>query len=213
MDIKLHGQIRVKQEKLTDDFIGAIVYGSGLENVLLKLKTVDFAKAFKHAGESNLIDLEIEGQGSFKVLIKEVQRDPVKDFFVHVDFYKVDMDKEITTEIPLEFIGESKAVKELGAMLIKSIDQVEVECLPKDLVDHIDIDISVLAEIGDSLQIKDIKWPKGLKILNNEEDALASIVEPRVEEEVAPTPVAETVASETSKDDKTTTKDKEEEKK
>ncbi len=213
MDIKLHGQIRVKQEKLTDDFIGAIVYGSGLENVLLKLKTVDFAKAFKQAGESNLIDLEIEGQGSFKVLIKEVQRDPVKDFFVHVDFYKVDMDKEITTEIPLEFIGESKAVKELGAMLIKSIDQVEVECLPKDLVDHIDIDISVLAEIGDNLQIKDIKWPKGLKILNNEEDALASIVEPRVEEEVAPTPVAETVTPETSKDDKTTTKDKEEEKK
>jgi len=198
MDIKLQGQIRVKQEKLTNDYIGAIVYGSGLENVLLKLKAVDFAKVFKQAGESNLISLEIEGQHSFKVLIKEVQRDPIKDFFIHVDFYKVDMDKEITTEIPLEFIGESKAVKELGAMLIKSIDQVEVECLPKDLVDHIDIDISVLSEIGDNLQIKDIKWPKGLKILNNEEDALASIVEPRVEEEVIPTPDVSTPAPESS---------------
>ena len=196
MDIKLKGQIREKGEKLANNEIGAIIYGSGLENILLKMNSVEFVKIFEEAGESNLIDLEVEGKGNFKVLIKEVQRDPVKDFVIHVDFYKVDMNKEITTEIPLLFIGESLAVKTLGALLVKNMDEIKVECLPSDLTDHIEVDISVLNEIGDSIKIKDIKLPKGFKLLENEEDVIVSVMEQTKEEEVvASTP--ETVASET----------------
>lgn len=200
MDIKLKGQLRSQGEKLGGDSVAAVVYGSGLENILLKLNLVEFNKVFSQAGESNLIDLEIEGQSRFKVLIKETQKDPVKNFFIHADFYKVDMAKEISTEIPLVFIGESKAVKEAGAMLNKAIDAVSVECLPSDLVDHIDIDISVLSEVGHSLQIKDIAWPAGIKVLNNEEDTIVSVSEAQVEEEAPATAPEAAVSAENQKD-------------
>jgi len=183
MNIKLQAQVRVKQEKLSSDFLPGIVYAPGFENIMIKLKANDFAKAYSQAGESNLIDLNIDGQ-EFPVLIKDTQRDVVKDFFTHVDFYKVDMNKEVSADISLEFVGESKAVKELGALLIKNIDFVSVECLPKDLVDHIDVDISSLIEFGDNIQVKDLSLPQGIKVLNNLDDAVVSVVEPREEKEV-----------------------------
>ena len=93
------------------------------------------------------------------------------------------MSKKLSTEIPLEFVGESKAVKELSALLNKSIDFVSVECLPQDLVNEIEVDISSLEAIGDSIQIKDLVLPPGIKVLNNPDDAVASVSEPQVEEE------------------------------
>lgn len=195
--MSLKVQVREKDEKLNPDFMAAVVYGQSLENILIKIKVNDFIKVYDKAGESNLISLEVEGKGNYQVLLKEVQRNVIKGFPIHADFFKVDMNKELTAEIPLEFIGESKAVKEQGALFNKSIDEVSVECLPHDLVDHIDIDISVMENIGDVLFIKDIKVPKGIKILNHSEDVVATISEQEEEkvEEVAPAPaVAETPA-------------------
>ncbi len=212
MEIKLKGQIREKGEKLANATIGAIIYGSGLENILLKMNSIEFTKVFGKAGESNLINLDVEGKGSFKVLIKEVQKDPIKDSIIHVDFYKVDMDKEINTQIPLLFVGESLAVKTLGALLMKGIDEIEVECLPSDLVDHIDVDISVLNKIGDSIKIKDIKLPKGLKLLENEDDIVVSVMEQPKEEEVA-TSTSEAAASEIANENKSENSAKEADKK
>lgn len=183
MSINLKVWIRKKKEKLGKDFLAGIIYGSGLENVLVKIKANDFVKTYDQAGESNLIELDIEGGKKVQVLIKDYQRDPIKDFFSHVDFYQVDMSKEVTTEIPLNFIGESKAVKELGALLMKNIDSLEVECLPKDLVDHIDVDISSLLSFGDIILVKDIKVNSNLKVLNNLDDAVVSVVEPKKEKE------------------------------
>lgn len=194
MNLKV--QVREKNEKLASDFMAGVVYGQSMENVLIKIKTNDFIKVYGQAGESNLINLEIEGNGTFQVLVKEVQKDVVKDFFIHVDFYKVDMSKELTAEIPLEFVGESKAIKEQGALLNKSIDEVSVECLPQDLVDHIDIDISVLVNVGDAIFIKDINVPKGIKILNNADDVVATVTEQEEEKVEAPAPTAP-VATET----------------
>ncbi len=179
MDVELQASIRSKDEKLDKDCLAAIVYGPGSENTMIKLKINDFVKVYEKAGESNLIELDVDGAGKIQVLIKEYQKSPLKGFFTHVDFYKVDMSKEVSAEIPLSFIGESKAVKELGALFIKNIDSLEVECLPKDLVDHIDVDISGLLEFGDVIQVKDIRVSASLKILNNLDDAVVSVVEPR----------------------------------
>lgn len=183
MSIKLKVEIRSKKEKLGKDFLAGIIYGPGSENILIKVKMNDFIKVYNQAGESNLIELEIGGSEKIPALIKDYQRDPVKDFYSHVDFYKVDMDKKVTAEIPLDFIGESKAVKELGGLLIKNIDSLEVECLPKDLIDHIDVDISSLLDLGDIIQVKDIKVNNNLKIFNNPDDAVVSVVEPKQEKE------------------------------
>jgi large subunit ribosomal protein L25 len=185
MEFKLQAEKRAEKEKLLADFIPAVLYGKGIKNQNLKLKKVDFEKVFSSAGESNLINLDF-GSGPVKVLVKDLQRDVLKYTFTHVDFYQVNMKEKITTEIPLHFIGESKAIKELGGMLMKGINELEVECLPTDLVDHIDIDISVLNVFDDAITIGDLVLPKGLELVhNNAEDVIAMVVEPKaqVEEE------------------------------
>lgn len=187
MELRLQAEKRSKNEKLTPELIPAVLYGKGVENQSLKLKKVEFEKIFSVAGESNLIDLDF-GSGAVKVLVKDSQRDVLKHTFSHVDFYQVNMKEKITTEIPLHFINESKAVKELGGMLMREIHELEVECLPSDLVDHIDVNISVLNTYDDVIKISDLVLPKGFKLIHNHpEDVVAMVVEPKVEvEEVKP---------------------------
>jgi large subunit ribosomal protein L25 len=192
MEIKLSAQVRKDKERLDADFMPAVIYGKGLVTSSLKIKKSDFEKAFKAAGESNLIDLDF-GQGAVKTLIKDTQRDIMKGFFTHADFYQVNMKENIMTEIPLHFIGESKAIKELGGTLIKDMDSVEVECLPSDLVDHIDVDISVLKTYSDAIHVSDLTLPKGLTLVHHTNEMVAAVKEPRVEEE--PVPVAEAAAA------------------
>ena len=183
-------------EKLNpQEFIPAVIYGAGKDNKYLKIKAQDFCKVYKEAGESNLIDLQIgKDKDISKIIIKDVQRDVVKDFAIHVDFYEVDMTKQITTEIPLNFIGESKAVRELGAELIKNMDAVEVKCLPGSLVGHIDIDISSLEKCDDSIKLHSIILPEGISLVLEGNEAIVSAKEPRIQEEVA-------VEAETTKDE------------
>lgn len=185
MDLKLNAQLREKNEKLSADSLAAVLYGKGVNNQSLKLKKTDFDKVFKVAGESNLITLNF-GKEDIKVLVKDIQRDALKNFVTHVDFYQVNMKEKITTEIPLHFVGESKAIKELGGVLIKDIDAVEVECLPGDLVDHIDVNISVLNTFEDAIRLDDLALPKGLVLAHHHSnEVVAAVIEPKVEEEPA----------------------------
>lgn len=187
MDIKLSAQLRAQDEKYGSDLIPAVIYGKGIETRSLKLKRGDFEKVFRTAGESNLIELDF-GQGAVKVLVKDIQRDVLKNFVTHVDFYQVNMSEKIKTEIPLHFIGEAKAIKELGGTLIKDMDSIEVECLPGDLVDHIDVDISVLNTFEDAIRQNDLTLPKGLVLVSDTNEMIAAVREPKLEAE--PEPVA-----------------------
>ncbi len=187
MEFKLKAEKREKNEKLSADFIPAVLYGNGIESQSLKVKKVDFEKAFSLAGESNLIDLDF-GNGAVKVLVKDLQRDVLKYTFSHIDFYQVNMKEKINTEIPLHFVGEAKAIKELGGMLMKEINELEIECLPNELVDHIDVNISVLNTFDDVIKVSDLSLPVGLKLMHHHnDDVVAMVVEPKShEEEVKP---------------------------
>ncbi len=196
-EIKLEAQIRTKEngkpKKIrSQDFIPAVLYGPSMESRNLKIKKIDFERIFALAGESSLIDLAISQKKPVKVLVKEVQKDPLKDTIIHIDLYQVDMNKKITTEIPLHFIGESEAVKELGAVLVKNIDRVEVECLPGDLVSHINVDLSVLKNFHDAIKINDLKLSAEMKLVNETNDIVVNVMEPKVE--VAEVPAAEVPA-------------------
>lgn len=197
MELKLSAQKRAKNEKLDKDYLSAVLYGKGIETQSLKLKLADFVKVFTAAGESNLIKLEAEA-AAVNVLVKDIQRDPIKHFINHVDFYQVNMKEKVNTEIPLHFIGESKVVRELGGMLNKEIHEVEVECLPSDLVDHIDVDISVLNDFDDVIKIADLNVPKGLEINADGETIVAMVMKPKTEveksEENAAAPTAPAAA-------------------
>lgn len=194
-EIKLSAKTRSKGEKIVIDYIPAVIYGKGIETQSLNVKRSEFDKTFKVAGESNLINLEHDGQ-TVKVLIKDIQRDVVKNFVTHIDFYQVNMSEKIKTEIPLHFIGESKAIKELGGTLIKDMDTVEVECLPGDLVDHIDVDISVLNTFDDAIRQNDLTLPKGLELISETNEMIAAVREPKVEVEETPVATEEGASAE-----------------
>lgn len=219
--IKLEAQKRTKEENTKDliaaGLIPAIIYGPHLkENKLVKLNANEFRKVLLAAGESTLIDLMIDGKSEGKVLVKDNQRDPVKDNIIHADLYEVDMTKEINTELPLHFVGESKAVKELGGVLIRSINEIEVKCLPTALVNHLDVDISSLETFDDTIKIHDLKLPEGIKLVHETDDVVANIAKPKAEEVFAVAPAeqeatkiaADNAAAEKAIADKTAEKGK-----
>ncbi|MEK7599006.1 MAG: 50S ribosomal protein L25 [Patescibacteria group bacterium] len=162
----------------------AVLYGAGQKSQNIELDLKEFQKIWKEAGESSLIELDAGGSKR-TVLIKEIQTDPVKDTPVHVDFYAVKMDKSIKAAIPIDFIGESPAVKNLGGSMIKVMHEIEIEALPADLPSKLKIDVSKLAAIGDRFLVSDFKLPASVKILANTLDIVVLIEEPKKEEEPA----------------------------
>lgn len=191
-EIKLSAESRdVKNEKAnqlrTLGFIPAVIYGPGVENHSVKVKESEFLKIFTKAGENHLIELSLDGEKSFKVLTYGLEKDPIKNMIKHVDFLQVNMKEKVTVEIPLHYSGESKAVKELGGVLVKTADAVEVECLPDELVDHILIHLSDIKTMDDTIKMSDLKLPKGMVLTSATDETLVSVVEPVAEEEPVPT--------------------------
>jgi large subunit ribosomal protein L25 len=187
-EIKLEVQSRSEEngkvKKIREaGFIPANVYGSGVDNKNIKVKELDFRRVFGMAGESHLIDLVIDGGEPVKAIVKDTQKSPTKDNVIHIDFYQVDMSKKITTEIPLNFIGESRGVKELGGTLIKNLDSLEVKCLPGNLVDKIDVDLSGLNNFHDAVRANDINLPEGMELISDTNETVVSVIEPVKEEE------------------------------
>jgi large subunit ribosomal protein L25 len=162
----------------------AIMYGKGQVSAPLEISEQAFLKVFSRAGESTLIDLDVDGK-MHKILIQEVAHDPLSDKIIHADLHEVSLTEKLHTKIPLAFVGESKAVKGLGGMLIKNVDALEVECLPTALVHEIVVDISRLSALGDVLHLKDIVVPEGINVLHlHAEDPLITAAAPRSEEEL-----------------------------
>ncbi|MBI2483657.1 50S ribosomal protein L25 [Candidatus Uhrbacteria bacterium] len=165
-------------------FIPGILYGNGIEPLMLTVQKSEFDKVYREAGASQLVNVTIEGSEPIAVLIHDVQRDPRLNTAFHIDFYRVNLKEKLTAEIQLRLIGESKAVKALGGILVKGIDHVEVRCLPTDLVPEIAVDISVIKDFEHSIRIKDIIAPLGIDILNDENVIVVSVMAPLSEEEL-----------------------------
>lgn len=165
--------------------IPAVVYGHGVSNKNITVDARQFAKVLSKAGESTLIDLAIGSAGPVKVLVQGVQRHALRDDVLHVDFREINMNEKIELKVELQFVGESPAVKALGGILVKSMQEVTVRCLPKDLVHEINVDISKLAQFQDSIALKDLVLPAGLEIIGNDEDVVVLVQEPISEAELA----------------------------
>lgn len=177
--------VSIKAKKLrAQGLIPAVIYGHGTENKNVAATYNEFAKAFKTAGESTLMDLEIEGDGTVKALVKDWQIEPISSRYTHVDFYQVNLKEKLKAEIVLNFVGESPAVKEQGGSLVKSLDRVRVECLPTDLVHQIDIDLSTLKTFDDMIHVRDLQVPSGIEILENPDATIVTVEAPMSEEEL-----------------------------
>lgn len=165
--------------------IPAVMYGHGVKPQTFWVETLPFSRVYQEGGESSIINLAPKGGKEINVLIQDVQLDPVTDRFVHVDFFQVRMDEELEARIPLEFSGESAAIKELSGILVKPLEELHISCLPKDLPHSITVDISSLKTFDDQIQVKDLPIPAGVKVLAEPETVVALVEPPRTEEEIA----------------------------
>lgn len=173
--------------------IPAVVYGHGSGSRSIELESKEFERLYASAGTSNLIDLVMGStKEPLKVLISDVQRDPMTDKVIHVDLHQVRMDEKIHTQITLEFVGEASAVKEFGGNLIIGADSIEIECLPKDLISTIKVDLSTLTKLDDSIHVSDLHIPVGITVMGDMKGSVVSVLAPRAEA-VEETPTPETV--------------------
>lgn len=173
--------------------VPAVIYGAKDKAEPLQIARRDINALLSHAsGENILVELEIAGDSKNRLaLMQEVQHAPVGGDILHVDFHAVSMDEVIEAEVPLEPLGIANGVKNFGGLLEQSIRALAVECLPKDLPDKISVDVSAL-NIGDSIHVRDVGLPEGVKATTQADLTVFSVLAPAVEEE----PVAAEVAAE-----------------
>jgi large subunit ribosomal protein L25 len=163
-----------------------ILYGRDTEPKVLSVPVKSFRQIFREAGQSSLIDVQVDKEKPAKVLIHHVQFDPVTDEILHADLYQVKMTEKVRTEVPLTFTGESPAVKELEGNLITQKDRLTIEALPADLPPEIEVDISPLQTFEDVIKVSSIKatLPSTIHVLDADEEVVALVTPPRSEEEL-----------------------------
>ena len=166
--------------------VPAVVYGHGVAAESIQLDHKATAKIFSQVGTSKLVELKIGTGKKTNVLFHEVHRDGRSGSMLHADLYIVRMDELIKTEVPLTFIGESTAVYQMEGTLVKTIESVEIECLPGNLPESLTVDISVLDDFDKTITLADLVFPDGVKLLEEDLTLLVAAVEaPRSDEEMA----------------------------
>lgn len=163
----------------------AVMYGHNIPSRSVAVDAGALEAIFKKAGSTSLIDVAVGDAAPVKAIIHDVQRHPTTGRITHVDLYQVQMTEKLETEIELHFIGESAAVKEQGGIFVRTLDSVKVSCLPADLVQSIDVDISVLKTFEDRIHISDLVVPSGITVMAKAEEVVASVTPPRSEAEIA----------------------------
>jgi large subunit ribosomal protein L25 len=182
----LNVQVRDKAVKAKnlrkEGLLVAEFYGHGMENMSLQMDYQEFRKLYREAGENTVIDLVVEGGKTLKVLVHQVEYDPVTDEFQHVDFINVRMDEEVTTNVPIILEGQAPAVKEMGGVLMQNLDELEIRCLPGDLIHEITVNIESLVDFHSSIHVSDISIPGKIAIVTDPERTIVTVTAPREEE-------------------------------
>jgi len=176
------------QELRRSGSVPCALYGSGTEHLLIACARLPLHKAYMTAGESTLVEVDIEGKKKVPALFHEVQHHPVSGAITHVDFFAVDMTKEIEARVPIVFEGEAPATKELGGVLVTPHDHVTVRCLPSRLPHHLTVSLLSLIEFDSQLTVANLTVPEGVVLEEGPETVIATVQEPRKEEEIAPPP-------------------------
>ena len=169
-----------------DGLIPANVFGKKIDSLALTINTKEFHEVFDKAGETQIIDLD-----GRPVLVSNITSDHVSGDFLHVDFRQVDLTEKITANVPVEIIGESPAEKQGLGTVVQQISEIEVEALPADLPEKIEIDAALLIEVDQAIFVKDLKIDKKVAVKTELESIVVKVEPPTKEEvvEVAATPV------------------------
>lgn len=164
--------------------VPGVYYGHKEKSVAVDVDYQEFRKAFKKVGANQVLELSIDGKKK-PVLIHEVQYNPLTDNYDHIDFLHVNMNEEITAQIPVVIVGVAPAVKNFSGVMTTLKHEIEVRCLPAHLPQTIEVDVSGLEQLHTSIHLKDLKLGEHVKIHGNPEDAVVIVVPPKLVEETA----------------------------
>jgi large subunit ribosomal protein L25 len=175
-----------------DGKLPAVIYGRHNDPIVISLDAHSASLVLGRLSSSSLVTIDVDGK-EYPSLVREKQRDYIKNRLLHVDFLAVSQDEKLTATVSLHFTGVSIAVKDYNAVLVHNLEEIEVECLPTDLPERIDVDISVLRRIGDGIRVRDLVVSDKVQLLANPDTMVAVATAPKVEEEVTAVPGAEGV--------------------
>lgn len=156
--------------------VPAVIYGKGLDNLLIHLDEAQMQRCLQEGGRTALLNLQVEGK-TYRVMVREAQRDTIKGKLLHVDFVTVRLDEPVDTEVNIELEGEPKGVKEGGVLQVQ-LRSVTVRCLPNQIPNELVVDVSEL-EIGDTVTLSALKLPEGVELLSETDEIIASILPPQ----------------------------------
>jgi large subunit ribosomal protein L25 len=189
-----------KVKKLREkNIIPANIYGSKIKSIAIQIDQNDFEKTYKEAGETNIVYLKVDEKKEKPTLIVGVQLDPVTQKILHIDFRQIDLTQKVTAQIDLELVGKSPAEQE-GLVIVTLKDSVEVEALPTNLPEKIEVDIKNLEKIGDTITIADLKVDKTkVEILLDKKEIVVQ-AEEKQKEIIEEKPVVEEEDAETEEE-------------
>jgi large subunit ribosomal protein L25 len=166
--------------------VPGVVYGHHFEPVAVQMPAKTLHQVLSRAGFSHLVDLRLpEWPKPEKALVREVQRDPITNEVLHVDFFRVSLTERIRAEIPITFVGESPLRDSANAVLLYGVDSIEVECLPVDLPEAVEVDLAELREIGQAVYVRDLKLSDKVEVLTHPDELVVKVEPAEVPEEVA----------------------------
>lgn len=181
--LNLKWNVRTAEENIkllrASKVIPAVVYWHKQEPIILKLDNSDLLRVYRVAWLNHVVNLEIDWK-KMDVLFHEVQRNPITEEFLHIDFYAITAWEKVHTHIPLSFIGNSQAVAE-WAILEELVKEIEVKCMPWDLVDNFEVDLTLLKEVWDSIKVEDLKISSKFDVLNTKDEVIALASKTRAE--------------------------------
>ncbi len=153
------------------------LFGHGIESLALQCDTGKLKRVLAKAGHTRLISLKLDNEKSPRtVVVREVQTEPLSGESLHIDFYQVEMAEQIKTEVPVVLVGESPALKLKENMLVQELNILSVECLPANIPNSIELDLSSLTELGQAVRVKDIELDKEITVLTDPEQVVVRIV-------------------------------------
>lgn len=185
LEVQLRKLVGKKAKKLRKQgLVLANIFGPEFKSKAISVNLKDLLKTYKIAKETGVVYLKLDKE-EIPVLIKNIQRHPVNDFILHVDFRKIDLKKKIETTVPVKIIGQSEAVSQKGGVLLIQTELINIEALPENIPQQIEVDISIIKEIGQEIKVSDLKKSDKYEIKTEADKVVVSVVEHK-EESITP---------------------------
>lgn len=197
--IALNAEVRTVTGKAVsrlrrEGWVPAVIYGAEVGSRPLQIEARQAEAVLGKVGTSHLLSLHIAGEKApVQVLVRDLQRDPIHRQMLHIDLYQVEMGKPITVEVPLVWVNESPVVERRDGVLLQGAETIEIECLPGDLIDSIEVDLSLLTEVDQQITVGDLAVPAKVRVLSDPAEMIVRVApsEERVEEEEVAVPPME----------------------